>query len=111
MTRCACWPEAGRSPVTRTATWSVAATQLPREHSSSRRWLTGPSGARSRRSRPVTPENDGHGGPPPAPSYAAAMTELDAILRALEDDELDVDALASRVARAAELLRWCRARI
>ncbi len=59
----------------------------------------------------MTPENDGQDGPSPAPSYAAAMTELDAILRALEDDELDVDALASRVARAAELLRWCRTRI
>jgi len=62
----------------------------------------------------VTPEDAGRGGqegPAPASSYAAAMTELDAILRALEDDELDVDALASRVARAAELLRWCRTRI
>ena len=47
----------------------------------------------------------------PAPTYAAAMAELDAILRALEDDVLDVDALADRVARAAELLRWCRTRI
>jgi exodeoxyribonuclease VII small subunit len=59
----------------------------------------------------VTPETAGQGEPAPAPSYAAAMAELDAILRALEDDELDVDALASRVARAAELLRWCRTRI
>ncbi len=47
----------------------------------------------------------------PAPTYGAAMAELDAILRALDDDDLDVDALASRVARAAELLRWCRSRI
>lgn len=52
-----------------------------------------------------------HSEPAAAPSYAEAMAELDAILRALEDDDLDVDALASRVARAAELLRWCRSRI
>jgi exodeoxyribonuclease VII small subunit len=47
----------------------------------------------------------------PIAGYAAAMAELDAILRALEDDDLDVDLLAARVARAAELLRWCRTRI
>jgi exodeoxyribonuclease VII small subunit len=45
------------------------------------------------------------------PGYAAAMAELEAILRALEGDDLDVDALAARVARAAELIRWCRERI
>lgn len=43
--------------------------------------------------------------------YAEAMAELESILRALEDDDLDVDVLAARVARAAELIRWCRARI
>lgn len=47
----------------------------------------------------------------PVAGYAEAMAELDSILRALEDDDLDVDLLAARVARAAELLRWCRARI
>lgn len=47
----------------------------------------------------------------PPRSYAAAMAELDAIMVALEDDDLDVDALTARVARAAELLRWCRTRI
>jgi exodeoxyribonuclease VII small subunit len=55
----------------------------------------------------VTPESEGA----PPPTYAAAMAELDAILRALEDDDLDVDALAARVTRAAALLRWCRTRI
>ena len=39
------------------------------------------------------------------------MRELESILRALEDDDLDVDALAARVARAADLIRWCRSRI
>lgn len=43
--------------------------------------------------------------------YAAAMAELEAILAELDDDQIDVDALARKVARAAELLRWCRSRI
>ena len=47
----------------------------------------------------------------PGLGYAEAMAELESILRALEDDDLDVDVLAARVARAAELIRWCRARI
>lgn len=47
----------------------------------------------------------------PPTSYAGAMAELEALLRALEDDDLDVDELASNVARAADLLRWCRSRI
>ena len=45
------------------------------------------------------------------PTYAAAIGELEAILVELEDDALDVDRLAERVARAAELIRLCRARI
>jgi exodeoxyribonuclease VII small subunit len=59
----------------------------------------------------VIPDGESRDDEPPATSYVAAMAELDAILRALEDDDLDVDALASRVARAADLLRWCRTRI
>jgi exodeoxyribonuclease VII small subunit len=59
----------------------------------------------------MIPDDEGRSDEAPAPSYVAAMAELDGILRALEDDDLDVDALASRVARAAELLRWCRTRI
>ncbi len=59
----------------------------------------------------MTAEHDSPGDDAPAATYASAMAELDTILRTLEDDELDVDALASRVARAAELLRWCRSRI
>lgn len=43
--------------------------------------------------------------------YRAAMDELDAILAEVEDDEVDVDVLAARVARAAELIEWCRERI
>ncbi len=59
----------------------------------------------------MSPDDEAGGNDPPAASYVAAMAELDAILRALEDDDLDVDALAARVARAADLLRWCRTRI
>lgn len=43
--------------------------------------------------------------------YADAMAELEAILEEIEDDAVDVDVLAARVKRAAELLRVCRARI
>jgi exodeoxyribonuclease VII small subunit len=45
------------------------------------------------------------------PTYAAAVDELEGILAELEDDRLDVDQLADRVARAAELIRLCRERI
>ena len=44
-------------------------------------------------------------------SYASALGELEAILAQLEDDALDVDRLADRVARAAGLIRVCRRRI
>jgi exodeoxyribonuclease VII small subunit len=45
------------------------------------------------------------------PGYAAALSELDTILRELESSDVDVDRLADRVARAAELIAICRARI
>jgi exodeoxyribonuclease VII small subunit len=45
------------------------------------------------------------------PGYAEALTELDAILRELESSDVDVDRLAERVARAAELISLCRDRI
>jgi exodeoxyribonuclease VII small subunit len=43
--------------------------------------------------------------------YAAAMDELDAIVRQLDSDRADVDQLVSQVARAGELIRFCRSRI
>ena len=43
--------------------------------------------------------------------YADALDELESILRDLDDDDLDVDVLATQVARAAELIRLCRDRI
>jgi exodeoxyribonuclease VII small subunit len=42
---------------------------------------------------------------------AQAMTELEGILDELEGDHLDVDVLAERVRRAAELIKLCRTRI
>jgi exodeoxyribonuclease VII small subunit len=45
------------------------------------------------------------------PGYAQALTELDGILRELESTDVDVDRLADRVARAAELIALCRDRI
>jgi exodeoxyribonuclease VII small subunit len=45
------------------------------------------------------------------PSYAAALAELDAILRELDSSDVDVDHLADRVARASELITLCREKI
>ncbi len=47
----------------------------------------------------------------PADSYTSAVDELDEILDDLEGDDLDVDLLAARVRRAAELLTYCKSRI
>lgn len=52
--------------------------------------------------------------PAPAPAeigYGDALAELEQILDEIEDDAVDVDVLATRVRRAAELLRVCRDRI
>ena len=43
--------------------------------------------------------------------YAEALSELDTILRELEGSDVDVDRLAARVARAADLIAVCRDRI
>ena len=45
------------------------------------------------------------------PTYAGMLEELETILAELERDDVDVDVLAARVARAAELVEACRARI
>jgi exodeoxyribonuclease VII small subunit len=47
----------------------------------------------------------------PVIGYGEAVAELEEILAELEDDTVDVDVLAQRVRRAAELIRICRARI
>ncbi len=43
--------------------------------------------------------------------YADAMTELETILSSLEQDDVDIDLLATNVKRAAGLIRLCRSRI
>jgi len=45
------------------------------------------------------------------PGYAAALAELDSILRELESSDVDVDHLANRVARASDLITLCRKKI
>jgi exodeoxyribonuclease VII small subunit len=44
-------------------------------------------------------------------SFGEAMAELEAILRRVEGEEVDVDRLAEELRRAAELLELCRAKI
>jgi exodeoxyribonuclease VII small subunit len=43
--------------------------------------------------------------------YGDAMQELEEILEEIERDDVDVDVLAARVGRAAELIAICRDRI
>jgi len=43
--------------------------------------------------------------------YGAALRELEEILEEIERDDVDVDVLAGRVARAGELIAICRDRI
>ncbi|MFM7063290.1 MAG: exodeoxyribonuclease VII small subunit [Actinomycetes bacterium] len=49
--------------------------------------------------------------PPDELGFTAAVAELDQIVADLESNQLDVDALTTKVARAAELVTWCRSRI
>jgi exodeoxyribonuclease VII small subunit len=44
-------------------------------------------------------------------SYREALAEIEAILADLERDAVDVDELALKVSRAADLIRVCRSRI
>ncbi len=44
-------------------------------------------------------------------SYAAALAELEGILSAIEEEQVDVDDLAVKVKRSAELIKLCRSRI
>lgn len=43
--------------------------------------------------------------------YAEAVAELEEILTELEADDVDVDRLAERVKRAADLIESCRSRL
>ena len=48
---------------------------------------------------------------PKDPGFTEAMAELEGILQEIEADDVDVDVLTARVARAAELIRITRERI
>ena len=43
--------------------------------------------------------------------FGEAMAELEAILRRVEEEEIDIDSLAEELRRAAELLEVCRSKI
>ena len=58
---------------------------------------------------PAPDRGDDHGDDDLA--YVDAVTELEAILTELEDDEVDIDVLGTRVRRAAALIRLCRDRV
>lgn len=44
-------------------------------------------------------------------TYKDALLELEGILSAIEEEQVDVDDLAVKVKRSAELIRLCRSRI
>ena len=43
--------------------------------------------------------------------FGAALEELEAILRRVESEEIDIDSLAEELRRAAQLLEVCRGKI
>ena len=45
------------------------------------------------------------------PSFGAAMQELESILERIDNDDIDIDLLASELRRATELLELCRGKI
>ena len=44
-------------------------------------------------------------------TYAAALAELEDILRSIESGSADIDTLSTKVTRATELIKICRARL
>jgi exodeoxyribonuclease VII small subunit len=44
-------------------------------------------------------------------SYSSALAELEEIIGSIESEEVDVDALAEKVARASFLIKFCRERL
>jgi exodeoxyribonuclease VII small subunit len=44
-------------------------------------------------------------------TYKLAITELEAIVKDIESGEVDVDALAEKVKRATELIKFCNDRL
>ena len=44
-------------------------------------------------------------------SYKEAITEIESILRSLREEQNNIDTLAERVARATELIAYCREKL
>jgi exodeoxyribonuclease VII small subunit len=44
-------------------------------------------------------------------NYSSALAELEEIIESIESEEVDVDALAEKVARASFLIKFCRERL
>jgi len=44
-------------------------------------------------------------------TYAQAISELEGIVSEIEAENVDIDILAAKVKRAAQLIRFCRARL
>ena len=44
-------------------------------------------------------------------SYKEAITEIEAILRSLREEQNNIDTLSERVARATELIALCREKL
>jgi len=45
------------------------------------------------------------------PTYESAFAELQQILQALQDEAVGIDDLTAKIARANELIRFCRERL
>lgn len=44
-------------------------------------------------------------------NYQDALNELEAIVSAIEEDDLDIDKLSEEVKRALELIQYCRQKL
>ncbi len=44
-------------------------------------------------------------------TYSQALTELEKIVEEIESEEIDVDTVAEKVKRAAQLIKFCRSRL
>ncbi len=58
----------------------------------------------------TTDSSIGPGAAPPA-NYEAALTELEALVAAMEGGQLPLDGLLANYRRGAELLQFCRSRL